>query len=464
MKYDFAVVGAGPGGYTFAIRASQFKKKCIIFDESNVGGTCLNVGCIPSKTWINVSTIYDAIKNESAQLGIDVRGVQLNWSKIQEFRNNVVSKLQNGIKALFKSYAIDYKNSPVTKIDGSKIYYIYNDSTKFIEADKIVIAIGGAPIELKEFDYKNSNILTYKNCFQLNELPKSLVVIGGGIIGIELGQTFANFGVKVYVIELLDNILTGVDIDAANFVIRKLKKHNVEIFTGSKVDMVKYNNNSVDITVRNLKTNQLTNIAAEKVIVSVGIKPKDVKELGNFALSGKGWVKVDENFRTSVKNVYAIGDITGPPFLAHRSSFQGKMLTESLVKGIPVYTPDLIPSVIYTTPEIASVGLQEQDLKNKKIEYAVSKFYYLALGRAVADNKTDGFVKVITTPDKKEILGVTICGKNASDLISQYTLAMESKLSLEDISLIIYPHPTYSELIMESAENVAGYAIHSVPR
>ncbi len=464
MKYDYAVIGAGPGGYTFAIRASQFKKKCIIFDESNVGGTCLNVGCIPSKTWINISTIYDVIKNESAQLGIEVKDAQLNWSKIQEFRSNVVSKLRNGIKALFKSYDIDYKNSPVIKIESNKVYYSYNGSTKFVEADRIVLAIGGIPIELQEFDYRNTNILTYKNCFELSELPKSIIVVGGGVIGIELGQTFANFGVKIYIVELLDNILTGVDVDASSFVIRKLRKHNADIFTGVKVEKVKYNDNSVDVTIKNFKTNQLINITAEKVIVSVGIKPKDAKGLGNFALTGKGWVKVDENFQTSIEDVYAIGDVIGPPFLAHRSSFQGKMLAESLAKGVGVYTTNLIPSVVYTNPEIAWVGLQEQELKSRKIDYSISKFYYLALGRAVADNKTDGFVKVFTTPDKKEILGVIICGKNASDLISQYTLAMESKLSLEDISLIVYPHPTYSELIMESAENVMGYAIHSVPR
>lgn len=463
MKFDFAIVGAGPAGYSFAIRASQLKKKCIVFEENKIGGTCLNIGCIPSKIWINISSLYHTIKNEASQIGIETEKISVNWGKIQEYRTNVISKLQNGIKSLFKAYNIVYKNAQVLKIQDNKVYYTEKGVIQYVEADKIIIAVGCEPVELKEFDYKKPEILTYKNCFNLNTLPQSLVIVGGGIIGIELGQTFSNFGVKVYIVELLDNILSGVDREAVERLIRILKKGDMKIFVHSKVEDVIYTNKGVEVIVKDLKNNETQKFVTEKVIVAVGVRPKDIKAMGDFALTDKGFIKVDENLKTSIDNIYAIGDITGPPFLAHYSYFQGKMLAESLTKNAPLYTTQLIPAVIYTYPEIAYVGLQEEQLQKKKIEYVTSKFHYMASGRAVADNKTDGFIKVFTTPDKKEILGVVICGKNASELISEYTLAMEAKLSLEDISLTIHPHPTYSELIMESAENVLGYTIHSVP-
>ncbi len=464
MKYDFGIIGAGPAGYTFAIRASQLKKKCVVFDENFVGGTCLNIGCIPSKIWINIANFYNEIKTQTSRMGITVKDVKIDWNKVQEFRSSVINKLQNGIKFLFKAYNIDYKDVRVEKVTDSKVYYKEDNLYKFIEAENIIVATGGIPITLKEFDYNEPSTLTYKNCFNLEKLPSSVVIIGGGIIGIELAQVFVNFGVDVYVVELLDTILTGIDKEAVTRVEKKLQQSRVKIVTSSVAEKVRYNKNRVEITIKNLKTNEFTTISADKVVVAVGIKPSNISDVVNCEVTGKGWIKVDENFKTSVNFVYAIGDIIGPPFLAHRASAQAKFLAESLAKNTTVYQTNLIPSVIYTFPEIAYVGNQQNELDNKKIEYKTSKFYYSALGRAVADDKPDGFIKVLSSPDNKEILGVVIVGKNASELISEYTLAMEAKLSLQDIALTVHPHPTYSELVLESAENALGYAIHSLSR
>ncbi|MFN7181386.1 MAG: dihydrolipoyl dehydrogenase [Planctomycetota bacterium] len=463
MKYDFAVVGSGPAGYTFAIRAAQLKKRCIVFEESFPGGTCLNVGCIPSKVWRHIADFYKSIKTETPAFGIKVQEVTVDWSKLQEFKNSVIERLRNGIKSLFKAHRVEYINKHVEKIKDGKVYFKSDNRENFIESQNIILAVGGTPIHLKEFDYKNPNVLTYKNCFDLEKLPSSIIIVGGGIIGIELATIFANFGVKVYVVELLDTILSGIDKEVVSRLVRKLKELNVGILTSSSVEKVNYSDSNVEVIVKNKKVNQITTFSGDKVIVAVGIMPPDTNQIVSCELTEKGWVKVNENFETSVKGLYAIGDIIGPPFLAHRAYYQAKVLAGHLIKNLPARQTSFIPTVVYTEPEIAYVGLQEEELKNQKIEYKVSKFYYTSSGRAVADNKTDGFIKVFSTPDRNEILGAIIVGTAAGELIGEYTLALEAKLSLENVATTIHPHPTYSEIVPESAENALGYSIHILP-
>jgi dihydrolipoamide dehydrogenase len=464
MKYDYAIIGAGPGGYTFAIRASQYGKKCIVFDKNYIGGTCLNVGCIPSKVWIHIANLFDSIKNKSEKFGITITDAQVKWEKVQQYRREVISKLQNGIKTLFKFHKIEFKGCAVSKIDGSKVFYTEDADEKSVEAEKIILAIGGVPMQLKEIDYTAENVYTYKNCFDIEDLPSTILIVGGGIIGIELGCVFAKFGVKVYILEILDSILTGIDKVAVEYVAKNLKRLGVEILVGCKVEDIRYSHQKIEVVVKNLKSQQITKIYVNKLISAVGIKPPDFKNLIDCQVTEKGWIKVDGSFRTSKENVYAIGDIIGPPFLAHKASFQARYLADSLEKGETHSHLGCIPSVVYSDPEIAFAGLQEEEAQQKKIEYKVCKYYYSALGKAISDGHTDGFVKVITTPNKKEVLGVTIVGYNASELISEFVLAIENKISLEDIARVVHPHPTYSEIVFESIEHSLGFAIHCLPQ
>jgi len=460
LDIDTLVIGAGPGGYVAAIRAAQLGQSVLCVDKAEVGGVCLNVGCIPSKALISAAHQYEAASHGEA-FGITVGDVKVDWSKVQEFKNGVTKKLTGGVASLLKANKIEYFNGEVMFISANEARVFNDQEAPRYRFKNCIIATGSRPIELKAFPY-GGRILSSTEALSLPEIPKSLVVIGGGYIGIELGQMYSKFGTKVTIIEGADAIMPGFDKDMSNIVAKKLKQKDVTIVTGASAKSAEQTADSVKVTYTVGDKEEV--VEADYLLVTVGRRPNTDGELGldliGVEMTDRGLVKVDHQGRTNIPHIYAIGDIVPGAALAHKAMYEGRVAAEAIA-GLPsVVDYKCIPAVAFSDPECAAVGYTEKEAKEKGHNVKLGKFPFVANGRALSLNGTEGFVKIVSDADNGLVLGAQIVGIEASNMIAELGLAIEMGATLEDIALTIHAHPTLGEIVLDAAEVALGHPIH----
>ena len=463
-KFNVVVIGGGPGGYVCSIRLAQlgFKTACID-SRTTLGGTCLNVGCIPSKSLLNLSEKFHNTKNLSEK-GIEISSVKLNLEKMMKNKEEAVSKLTKGVEFLLKKNKVTYMKGFANFKTSNKISIIDNNNAeKIIEAEKIVISTGSEPLSLPKFDFDEKKILSSTGALSLKSVPKKMLVIGGGYIGLEMGSVWSRLGSEVHVVEFLDHIIPGMDREISKEFLKILKKQGIKFHLESKVESL--NKKSGEIITKVLdKDGKKIDIISDVVLVAIGRKPSieklNLKKIG-IELDSKKRIKVDKKYQTSVKNIYAIGDIIEGPMLAHKAEDEGIAVAEIIDGQEGHVNYDVIPGVIYTSPEVATVGKTEEQLKKNNINYKIGKFSLMANSRAKTISETDGFVKILADSKTDKVLGVHIISSNAGELIAEMALAMEFGASSEDIARTCHAHPTFSEALKESALAVDKRAIHS---
>lgn len=458
IKTELAIIGAGPGGYVAGIRAGQLGIKTIIIEKNYLGGVCLNVGCIPTKALLHASEIFLHIKN-SSKMGIEINDLKLDIKKLNSWKNSVIDKLVSGINFLLKNYNVEVIFGEAKFIDEKTLLVKTKNGDLKIVSKYIIIATGSRPSELPNIKRDGNFIWNSDDAVALKEIPKKLLIIGAGAVGLEFASIYSRLGSEVVVIEIANQILPGIDSECATVLKRALEKQNIKIFTNSKV--IGYKENVFEIEIEgNVKSFEF-----DKVLLAVGRKPNvenlNLEKIG-ISLNEKGFIKVNKKLQTNVENIYAIGDVIGQPLLAHKASKEGIVAVEIIAGIESEYDVKYIPSVVYTNPELASVGLSEEEAKRKGYKIKIGKFPISANGKALSMNITDGLAKIITNEENDEILGIHIVSPEASSLISEGTLAMESYLTSEDIALTTHPHPSISEILMEAAENIKKKAIHII--
>ena len=467
--FDVVVIGGGPAGYVAAIRSAQLGLKTACIEEyvdaknnPTFGGTCLNVGCIPSKALLDSSHRYQEATSHLKTHGIEIGSVELDVPAMMKRKDDIVAKLTGGIGGLFAANKVTPISGRGKVLADSKVEVINTEgNTEIIESKNIIIATGSSPIEIGSAVFNDTNILDSTGALEINKVPKTLGVIGAGVIGLELGSVWARLGSKVTVIEAMDDFLYMADEEIAKETFKDFKKQGLDIKLGCKLTSSKSLKNSVKVTYENNGTSE--SMEFEKLIVAVGRKPNtsDVfAEDSGINLYEKGFISVDHNCQTSVKNIWAIGDVVRGPMLAHKGSEEGIMVAERIAGKHAEMNYDLVPSVIYTHPEIAWVGKNEEELKNDNIEYKVGKFPFAASGRALAVDQSVGFVKLIADAKTDTILGVHVFGASAAEIVQQALISMEFGASSEDLGLTIFSHPTVSEALHEAALSVSNQAIH----
>lgn len=458
-EVDVLVIGAGPGGYVAAIRAAQLGKTVAVVEKANLGGVCLNVGCIPSKAMVHAAHTYEQSQHTES-MGITMENVKVNFAKVQEWKNGIVNQLTGGVAKLFKGNKIQVIPGEALFVNENEVRVFHGYDVNRYRFNHCIIATGSRPIELPAFPF-GKRVLSSTEALALTEIPKSLVVIGGGYIGVELGTVFAKFGTKVTILEGSDQILPGFEAEMTRLVDRKLKKLGVEINTKALAQGMEEKEDGVVVTAE-VKGEQ-KQFEAEYVLVTVGRRP-NTDELGlrdiGMKLTDRGYVVVDKKGQTSIPNVYAIGDIVEGPALAHKASYEGKVAAEAIAGHPAEVDYKAIPAVVFSDPEIASVGISESQAKEQGIDYVAGRFPFAANGRALSVNAGEGFVKLIADKETKIVLGAQIVGPEASNIIAEIGLAIEMGATLEDIELTIHAHPTLGEVTMEAAELALGRPIH----
>ncbi|AST07691.1 dihydrolipoyl dehydrogenase [Anoxybacillus flavithermus] len=461
IETETLVVGAGPGGYVAAIRAAQLGQKVTIVEKGNLGGVCLNVGCIPSKALISAGHRYE-IATHSQDMGIFAENVKVDFSKVQEWKAGVVKKLTGGVEGLLKGNKVEIVRGEAYFVDENTVRVMTENSAQTYKFKNAIIATGSRPIELPTFKF-SKRVLDSTGALNLPDIPKSMVVIGGGYIGTELGTAYANFGTKITILEGADEILSGFEKQMSAVVRRRLKKKGVDVFTNALAKGVEEREDGVTVTFE--VNGETKTIDAEYVLVTVGRRP-NTEEMGleqiGIKMTERGLIEIDKQCRTSVPNIYAIGDVVAGPPLAHKASYEGKIAAEAIA-GHPSEIDYLaIPAVVFSDPECASVGYFEKQAIEEGIDVITAKFPFGANGRALALNETDGFLKLVLTKDDGVIIGAQIVGPNASDMIAELGLAIEAGMTAEDIAMTIHAHPTLGEITMEAAEVALGSPIHII--
>ena len=461
IETDTIVIGAGPGGYVAAIRAAQLGQSVTLVEKGNVGGVCLNVGCIPSKAMISSAHRYQEAQN-SEDMGVITEGVKLDFSKVQEFKDSVVNKLVGGVDMLLKGNKVNVVKGEAYFVDSSKLKVMDDKQSQTYEFKNAIIATGSRPIEIPGFKF-GGRVLDSTGALALEEAPEKLIVIGGGYIGTELGSAYANFGTEVTILEGTPDILGGFEKQMTQLVKKNLKSKNATIVTKAMAKSAEETENGVKVTYE--AKDETHEVEADYVLVTVGRRPNTdelgLEELG-IKMSERGLIEVDKQSRSSVSNIYAIGDIVDGLPLAHKASYEGKVAAEAIAGEKSEVDYIAMPAVCFTEPELATVGYNEKQAKDKDIEVVTGKFPFQANGRALGLNKTDGFVKVVARKEDGLVIGAQIAGNGASDIISELGLAVETGMTLEDIALTIHAHPTLGEIPMEAAEVALGRPIHSM--
>ena len=462
-KFDVTVIGGGPGGYVCAIRLSQLglKTACIEF-RGSLGGTCLNVGCIPSKNLLNFSENFHKAKNFT-NIGIEVGEVKLNLSKMMKNKDKAVADLTKGIEFLFKKNKVTYFKGKGSFKSSNEISILADNKETVIQTDKTIISTGSEPVSIPGIDFDEEKILSSTGALSISKLPKKMIIVGGGYIGLEMGSVWSRLGTQVEVVEYLDHITPGMDKEISKEFEKILKKQGIKFHLNTKVEKINKNKNGVSINTLD-KSNKKNTVEADVVLISVGRRPftKDLNlEKIGVQTDKKGMVKVNKNFETSTKNIYAIGDVIDGPMLAHKAEEEGIAVAEIIAGQSGHVNYDVIPGVIYTSPEVAYVGKTEEQLKVNKTNYKVGKFPFLANSRAKAINEPEGFVKILADTKTDKVLGVHIIGPHAGEMIAEMSVAMEFGASSEDIARTCHAHPTFSEAIKEAALSVDKRQIHS---
>ncbi len=464
-NFDIIVIVAGPGGYVAAIRSAQLglRTACVELRKT-LGGTCLNVGCIPSKSLLHSSEMYSKAQKEFKNLGIETTNIKLNLSRMMGNKNKSVITLTKGIEFLFKKNKISLLKGKGLILDKNTVV-VENDSQKkeTYKTKNIIIATGSTPASLPGINIDEKIIVSSTGALSFEQPPKELVVIGGGYIGLELSSVWKRLGSNVTVIEYLDHIVPGMDKDISSEFLKILSKQGINFKLDSKVSGVNILKNKAIVNFTNNKTSKKEKVECDKVLIAVGRKPNigsDIKKIG-VKLNKLDKINVNENFETSVKNIYAIGDVIDKgPMLAHKAEEEGIAVVEKIAGQAGHVNYDVIPAVIYTSPEVATVGRTEEDLKKKNIRYKIGKFPFLANSRAKVNNETEGFVKVIAEEKTDKVLGVSMIGTLAGTMIAELALAMEFGASAEDIARTCHAHPTHTEGVKEAAMAVDKRAIH----
>jgi dihydrolipoamide dehydrogenase len=458
--YDVIVIGAGPGGYVAAIRAAQLGMKVACVEkEPKLGGTCLRIGCIPSKALLHASERYDSASHHFKDLGIEITGLKLDLKGMMAHKDKVVGANTQGIEFLFKKNKIDWLKGEGKVVGAGKVSVAGTDYA----AKNIIIATGSDVISLPGITIDEKQIVSSTGALALEKVPDTMVVIGAGVIGLELGSVWSRLGAKVTVIEYLDRILPGLDLEIAKETQKILKKQGIEFKLSSKVTSAKPGKKGVDLSVEPAAGGAAESLNADIVLMAVGRKPftegLGLKEAG-VELDERGRVKTDGHFKTNVPGIYAIGDVIIGPMLAHKAEDEGMAVAEIIAGQKPHIDYNLIPGVVYTHPEVASVGKTEEQLKAENVQYKAGKFPYLANGRARAMNATEGFVKILADAKTDKVLGCHIVGAEAGTLIAEVVIAMEFGASAEDITRTCHAHPTLEEVTKEAALAVLGRAVH----
>jgi dihydrolipoamide dehydrogenase len=471
QRFDAIVIGAGPGGYPAAIRLGQLKVKTAVIERQYMGGVCLNVGCIPSKAVIHAAKTWDKLAH-TEELGITLGGKpSLDLKKLQAWKGSVVSKLTGGVRTLLKGNGVTIVDGTARLgkpgPDGHRVTVTSSTGTTTLIARNVVIATGSRPMEIPGFKVDGQRIIDSTGALALDAVPPRLIVIGGGYIGLELGMVYAKFGSKVTVVEATSSLLGAMDKDCVAVVARKLKKLGVEVMLDAKARAWEDKGDRAVLTVE-LKGGQTATVDADKILLSVGRRPNS-EDLGladaGVAVDPRGYIVADDQLRTNVGGIYAIGDVIGGMMLAHKATKEGEVVAELIAGHRAAMDVRTIPAVVFTDPEIASTGLTEDEARAKgHTELKIGKFPFAALGRALSVNDTEGFAKVIVDARTEEVLGVHIVGNGASDLISEAALAIEMGAVAQDLNLTIHPHPTLSEAIKEAAAAALGEAVHIINR
>ncbi len=463
--FEVVIIGGGPGGYVCAIRSAQlgFKTACVEYRDT-LGGTCLNVGCIPSKSLLNLSENYNAARKNFSNIGIETNKIYLNLSKMMKAKERSVTVLTKGIEYLFKKNKVTYIRGKASLKSNNEIIVQEKNSKKIYKTNNIIISTGSKPTSLPGIKIDEKIIVSSTGALSFDKVPKELVIIGGGYIGLEMGSIWNRLGSNVTVIEFLDHIVPGMDKDISTEYLKILKKQEINFKLNSKVTAVSVVKNKAIVDYTSNETNRRERIQADKVLIAVGRKPNiDGLNLKKMAIKNdnQGRIQVSKKFQTSVKNIYAIGDVIKGPMLAHKAEEEGIAVAEIIAGQSGHVNYDIIPGVIYTSPEVASVGKTEQQLIRENIKYKIGKFPFIANSRAKVINEIEGFVKILADEKSDKMLGVHIIGSHAGDMIAEMVLAMEFGASSEDIARTCHAHPTYSEAIKEAALAVDKRSIHS---
>jgi dihydrolipoamide dehydrogenase len=462
LNADIVIIGSGPGGYVSAIRAAELKKKVVVVERDRLGGECLNYGCIPTKTMISTSKLYSRL-SLSSKYGIHVGSYSIDLMKLKQWKEDVVSRLVKGIEMLLEGYGVKLIYGEARINNKNKVTVKGNNEDYTINTSNIIIATGTKHASLPNIKPDGDTVITSKEAISLEKLPESILMIGGGAIGLEFACMYQNMGSRVYVVELMDQLLPGTDPELVRVVQRKLESKGAKIYLKSTASSITKQGNGAVVRVNTQDGEREINV--EKVLLSVGKVPCldgiDVSSLG-IKTDSKGYIITDKRMMTSVEGIYAIGDVRGPPLLAHKASKEGIVAAEN-ASGMQSYADwNVVPDAIFTDPEIASAGMTERKAVELGYEIKKARFNFAALGRALASDEGEGFVKIVADAKTDTVLGVQIVGPEASNLISEAALAIEMGAKIEDIALTIHPHPTLPEAIMEAAEVAAGRPIHQL--
>lgn len=457
MSYDLIVVGGGPAGYVGAIRAAQLGKKVACVEMERAGGTCLNWGCIPTKSLLRNAELYQLMSKHAGDFGMSFDNLAFDWSKVVGRSRKVSERLAGGIEMLFKKNKVDYVRGAGSVPKAGVVEVTDKDGNKTtLTASKILIATGVVTREMPGFPFNGKSVIGSKQALILSEQPKEIIIVGAGAIGIEFAYFFNAFGTKVTVVEMMPNILPVEDTEVSVALEKSLTKQGIRILTGTKVDKAEVTHKGVKLTVSG-KANEA--LEAPIALVAIGVSPLLPGGL-NVKLDAKGWIQTNDKYETSVRGIYAAGDIIGPPWLAHVASFEAIQAVEGMFAGKATRKVGHFPGCTYCQPQVASVGLTERAAKEKGLKFKVGKFPFMASGKALAVGESEGFVKLIFGEPHGEILGAHILGADATEMIAELGLAIELEATHDELISTIHAHPTLSEATHEAAAQSQGHAIH----
>lgn len=462
-QINIAVIGAGPGGYAAAFAAADLGMNVTLIDpEKNPGGVCLFRGCIPSKALLHVAKLITETK-EASHWGIEFGEPKIDIDKLRAFKNKVVAKLTGGLGVLTKQRKINFVQGRASFLTSSKLKIDKNDGTvEEKEFDKIIVATGSVISSIPALQINSKRLLNSTSALDLPAIPKSLLVVGGGYIGLELGSVYNALGTKVSVVEMMDGLLPGADRDLVSFLSKRLQSSFDKIMLESKVIEIKEIEDGLNVKIQD-KSGKTTEHVYDYVLMSIGRRPETAGlglENTKVKINPRGWIVVNKQMQTDDSNIYAIGDIVGEPMLAHKAAHEARVAVEVIAGHKAAFEPLAIPAVVFTDPEIAWAGLTENRAKEKGITFEVAKFPWAASGRATTLDRSDGVTKLIIEPETERILGVGICGPGAGELIAEGVLAIEMGANATDLKMTIHPHPTLSETVMEAAEVFFGQSTH----